>query len=799
MIEPCFNYSSLRSRKARLTTGISPIWRLMLQVMAWGLLISGLSLVLLKNPLGWLVLGFVSVPAMVYSWWRYELYRLEINNEPKSVDDVMSSSVLGRLPDNPSPYDIASIVGTTSSGIFVGLRFGIGVRFLQEIASHNAADTEQIWRDAILIREQTASRTISGGCLALAIVKNFPGHEAILAQLQIDYADLLDGVRWHDYLHARKGELGKFIKTGGLARDWSFGYIPLLKRFGHNISEALSGRRLMSAKIQAHQDVIEHMIELFSAGGRQNVALVGPYGVGKTKIVQAFAERLMNGEVELPNSLRFRQVIVLDAASLVSAAPERGHLEALVAQILGEAYQAKNIIVCLDNAELFFEDGTGSVDLTKVLLPILEAGNLRIILTMNEQNFLQITQRTPALANALNKIMIAPTNQADTMRVLQDKVVSMEARLGVIYMYQALKEAYRLAGRYIHDIAMPGQAIKLLESAAAYHEKGLVRFVSVQQALEKTVGVKIAAVSQGDERQKLLQLETLIHQRMINQERAVQVVSDALRRARAGVRNQNRPIGTFLFLGPTGVGKTELAKALSEVYFDGEDNLIRLDLNEFVMPDDVGRLIESGVKNQHSLTAQVMQKPFSVILLDEIEKAHPSVLTTLLQVLDEGILRDQDNKEVGFRDAIIIATSNAGALEIQEYISRGVKISEFEQDFINNLIQTRQFKPEFLNRFDEIVLFKPLDKPELVQIVDLIIQNLNKNLTNQKIQVSVNDEARMYLVEKGYDPQLGARPMRRIIQQTVENIVAKAIIAGDVASGRMIEIRLADLESILEK
>ena len=345
---------------------------------------------------------------------------------------------------------------------------------------------------------------------------------------------------------------------------------------------------------------------------------------------------------------------------------------------------------------------------------------------------------------------------------------------------------------------MPGQAIKLLESAANYHEQGLVRFVSVQQALEKTIGVKISAVSQSDERQKLLDLENLIHERMINQVRAVQVVSDALRRARAGVRNQNRPIGTFLFLGPTGVGKTELAKALSEVYFNGEDNLIRLDLNEFVTVEDVARLIESGAKNPHSLTAQVMTKPFSVILLDEIEKAHASVLTTLLQVLDEGILRDEDNKEVSFRDAIIIATSNAGALEIQDYISRGVKISDFEQEFVNNLIQSHQFRPEFLNRFDEIVIFKPLEKPELLQIVDLILASLNKNLTNQKIQVSVSYEAKSYLVDKGYDPQLGARPMRRIIQKSVENIVAKSIIAGEVSDQRVIEISLADLQAVLE-
>lgn len=794
-IKPDFNYHSLRSRQARLTTGITPIWRLMLQVLAGGLVVLGLCLLILGSAFGWLIMGVSALPAMIYQWWRWHLYRLEVTPNPIRVDDVLSSSVLGRLPENPSPADIASIVGTTSGGLFLALRFGVVVNLLQEIASKNAADTEQIWRDALQIREETNSHTLSGGCLALAIIKNFAGYEQLLAQLRLDFDDLKQGVRWHDYLHLRKQQSQQFVKTGGLARDWSFGYTPLLKHFGQNISEQLAGRHLMTAKIPAHQAAIEHMIELFGGGGRQNIALVGAYGVGKTNIVYGFAERLLDAGAKLPASVRFRQVIILDAASLLSAAPERGRLEGLISRIFNEAFQAKNIIICLDNAELFFEDGTGSVDLTNLLLPTIEAGRLRLILTMDEQRFLQIAQRTPSLANALNKIVVAPTSQTDTMLALQDKVVAMEGRLGVIFMYQALKEAYRLSERYVRDIAMPGQAIKLLEAAANYHEDGLVRFTSVQQSLEKTIGVKISTVSQAEERQVLLNLENVLHQRVIGQERAVQVVSDALRRERAGVRNQNRPIGTFLFLGPTGVGKTELAKALSEVYFNGEENIIRLDLNEFVTADDVGRLIENASQNQYSLTAQVLRQPFSVILLDEIEKAHPAVLTTLLQVLDEGVLRDADNKEVSFRDAIIIATSNAGALEIQDYINRGVEIRDFEAEFVEKLIQTRQFRPEFLNRFDEIVLFRPLVKGELLQIIDLTLEKLNRNLAHQKIEVKVSEDAKLFLLEKGYDLQFGARPMRRVIQQTVENIVAKAIIAGQTTGQQVIEIALADVQN----
>jgi ATP-dependent Clp protease ATP-binding subunit ClpA len=309
--------------------------------------------------------------------------------------------------------------------------------------------------------------------------------------------------------------------------------------------------------------------------------------------------------------------------------------------------------------------------------------------------------------------------------------------------------------------------------------------------------IKVGVASGEAEREKLLNLEDLIHRRMINQTRAVGVVSDALRRARAGVRNPNRPIGTFLFLGPTGVGKTELAKALADVYFGGENRIIRLDLNEFVRSDDVSRLIADGADDPSSLTAQAMKQPFSVVLLDEIEKAHPLVLTTLLQLLDEGILRDIKNREVSFRDAIVIATSNAGADRIREYIERGYQLEQFEKQFVDELINTNQFKPEFLNRFDEIVTFRPLSKAELMQVIDLILAGINKTLALQKVTVNVADDAKQLLVDRGYDPRLGARPMRRIVQRAVENTVAKQMLSGAVAPGSTIQISLDQVQQIL--
>ena len=219
------------------------------------------------------------------------------------------------------------------------------------------------------------------------------------------------------------------------------------------------------------------------------------------------------------------------------------------------------------------------------------------------------------------------------------------------------------------------------------------------------------------------------------------------------------------------------------MYYGGEDNIIRLDLNEFVRPDDVARIIADGANDPLSLTAQVSKRPFSVVLLDEIEKAHPQVLTTLLQLLDEGVLRDENNREISFRDAIVIATSNAGAERISEYINRGYQLEQFEDKFVSELINANLFRPEFLNRFDEIVVFKPLGKEELMQVLELILSGVNKTLEPQKIQVAVEAEGKSLLVDAGYDPRLGARPMRRVVQRAVENVVAKQLLAGTVAPG----------------
>lgn len=794
-----FNYGAMRARKARFANRISkpPLHYTLLASIAVLFLAGAVLVVATRQSVGVVIASLSIWPLMILIWQKYDLTDIPAAKESMpTMEGQLASDVLGELPTNPSPQQLAEIIMGLNGGLFFVRRFGIGPNFLTELSSHLPDNTTDIWKRALELRQKYNAPTVDAAVLLTALMEQIPGHDQLLAQLQLSIEDIETGLGWYEHIKHVVQTHKEKKPSGGIGRDWAFGYTPVLSRFALNVTDSVGGG-LLTRDLEGHQEVLGQVMKLLSGGGRQNAVMVGPTGVGKTTLVYALAEKLINPDANLADSLRYRQVMALDPAGLISQAHGRGDLENLVQNIFVEAYKAKNIVLFLDEAQLFLEEGTGSVDLGNLLMPILEGGTLRIILAMDEQRWLRLSQTNPSLAQHMNRVTVSPLGKDDTLLVLEDQLLLMEFRNEVTYMYQSLEEAYRLGNRYVQDRAMPGQAISLLEAAAQYAANGLVTAESVQKAVEKTYGVRVSNAHGVDERTKLLNLESLIHERMINQTRAVSVVSNALRRARAGVRNQERPIGTFLFLGPTGVGKTELSKALAAVYFGGEDRLVRLDLNEYSQPNDVSRLIADAAHDANSLTAQISKQPFSVVLLDEIEKAHPNVLNTLLQLLDEGILRDINNRAVSFKDAIVIATSNAGSDRIRQYIGAGWQLEQFEEKFTNELIDSGQFKPEFLNRFDEIVLFRPLNQTELLQVMDLIIAGINKTLSLQKVSVHVADDAKKALVEAGYDPRLGARPMRRVVQRSIEDILAKRMLSGAVMPGTTVEITLDDIKTAL--
>ena len=702
------------------------------------------------------------------------------NDEELKLNDALSADILGNLKDPYSFEGIWAAAKKSPRAIFMINRFGLA-SFMFEREANDDKVAERVWTEAYTLAKKAGVERITGAEVLVALVSEIPSAQQILAHSHIEYKDLVDGLGWIHHIIAiqKKYEDETFI--GGIARDWTAGYTPTLSKIAVNISEQIQkGGGIMHRDIDAHGEVVQQMFRAFDSGVN-NITLIGDIGVGKTTTVNSFAQHLIT-DPAAPKSLRYNQVFRLDAANLKSNMSNYG-AEELMTIIFNEAMSAQNVILFIDDAHLFFTYDIGAIDISKLLLQILERSNVRIIMSMTATDWQNIQQENAALAGLVNQINVSEPDRDDVIKILEDQVLIIESKNKTYFTYQALVEAYRLAGHYVTDLAFPAKAVKVLEAAARFEDDGAYTEKSVQQAVESMVGVKVQTVNK-EETSKLLNLEEEIHGRMINQSRAVNVVSNALRRARSGVNNPDRPIGTFLFLGPTGVGKTELSKAIADVYFGDDENMIRVDMNQANSDDALNRDMLSKIKIQ----------PFSVVLLDEIEKASTHQLDTLLQMLDEGFMRDDKNNKVSFKDAIIIATSNAGADEIRKKIAEGKQLEEFEEEFINNLIDSGAFKPEFINRFDETVLFRPLNKEELLQVVDILLKGVNKNLARQKVSVTLDQESKLWLVDKGYDERLGARPLRRVIQRTVENIVAKKILDSSFNPGDELNLTVQDLE-----
>lgn len=796
--------SSARAKKARFGhyfdnrgLRLALVAFITLCIGTWGYMIFVSS-----SPVGHLLLLPASIVGLVLLWYYGELDVLTPTkniSEITDISDILDRHVLARLKGGDSPVQIAEIVAKQQGGYFFASRYAISSEILNSMASEISI-SESIWTKAMAVMTANGLKEMDSAVIVASIILCTSNPNQLLAPFHLDSDDIISGVEWFAHINQTIAIYHQKKYYGGIGRDMSFGWAPVLNRVGTNVTEYVQNGGFLQRQLPVHQEVMDQIIHVLSQPGRRNATMVGEVGVGKTNLAYALAQRLLDDKNSAPKEVKYNQIISLDAAHLIARAQGRGQLEELLIHILNEAIAAKNIILFLDEAQLFLKDGTGAVDLSNILLPVLEGGALKIIIALSDQEWLKLGQSNPGLAQLLNRVIVKPLDETNTTQVMEDKVLVLEGQNGVVYMHQSLQEAYKLANRFIHEQAFPGKAVKLLEAAAGFpEEKYFITAKSIQQAVEKSFDVKVQTADTFEERNVLLNLEERIHERMINQSRAVKLVSDALRRARAGVRNEGKPIGTFLFLGPTGVGKTELSKALADVYFGGEEKMVRVDLNEFSHAEDTSRLLASGAVDQYSLCAQISKQPFSVVLLDEIEKAHPNVLNLLLQMLDEGTLRDVENKPISFRDAVIIATSNAGADKIRAHIDSGEEIEQFEEGFVNELIDSQIFKPEFLNRFDEIILFRPLTAEELLQVVDLLMTSLNKRLAAQKVTVTLTQEAKVLLANTGYDPRLGARPLRRVMQRAVENIVAQKVLEGSASSGQNIQLDAPELQTALKE
>ncbi|KYD14421.1 MAG: ATP-dependent Clp protease ATP-binding subunit [Caldibacillus debilis] len=602
-----------------------------------------------------------------------------------------------------------------------------------------------------------------------------------------------------------------------------------LDKFGRNLTNM--ARTGLIDPVIGRDKEIRKVIEILNRRNKNNPVLIGEPGVGKTAIVEGLALKIAEGDV--PEKLKNKEVYLLDVASLVANTGIRGQFEDRMKRIIAELQKRKNIILFIDEIHLLVGAGSAEgsqMDAGNILKPALARGELQLVGATTLKEYRKI-EKDGALERRFQPVIVHEPTVDEAIQILKGLKENYEKFHHVRYTDKAIEACVKLSHRYIQDRFLPDKAIDLMDEAgskanltinyadeqtlqerlakiskekekaaeeenyelaaklryeeiqlekqlknAASQEKPVIDEADIQQIIAEKTGIPVGKL-QSDEKIMIKHLEEELAAKVIGQEEAVKKVAKAIRRSRAGLKAKHRPIGSFLFVGPTGVGKTELAKRLAESLFGSKDAMIRLDMSEYMEKHSVSKLIGSppgyvGFEEAGQLTEKVRRNPYCIILLDEIEKAHPDVQHIFLQILEDGRLTDSQGRTVSFKDTVIIATSNAGSLEKKIAVGFGNTAQRLSAlEILNNY-----FKPEFLNRWDAIIEFKPLEKEHLLTIVDIMLQEVKNNLLEQDIQLEVTPRAKERLAEIGYHPDFGARPLRRAIQEHVEDPIADRLL-----------------------
>lgn len=633
------------------------------------------------------------------------------------------------------------------------------------------------------------------------LVAGFKLWQDILGLKKLEVKDAQSILRWFDkYLSMT--QKAHFWQTetveGGIGRDWSYGYTPTLLNYGRDLTTASAN--LKNLEIHGHTKEVLRLEQVLTKSADSNALLAGDHGVGKKTIVYALAQKILHGQVAA--ALWHKHIWELDTGHILAAASAKGEVEARLKAILDEAVGAGDIILFIDDIHTLLSrrEKTGAVNATEIIMPYLRRSGIQVIGTTTVEQYHNDIEANTGLAQSFEKIDVVEPPKDEVVYVLEDVIPFFEARHNVIFTFPAVKETVNVADRYIHDMPFPQKAIELIDNVATYAESEKIKVIT-PDVIDKVASIK-TEVPVGEasktEKERLLNLDEILHRRVVGQNEAVSAVSAALKRARSGLSREHKPIGTFLFIGPTGVGKTETAKALAEAYFGSVEKMIRLDMSEYQTPDASAKLIgaagqagESG--DQGSLTKAVKDSPFTVVLLDEIEKANPSILNLFLQVLDDGRLTDGTGRTVDFSNTIIIATSNAGAEVIRQAIKSNIPYEQLKKDLLEYLQRNNIYKPEFLNRFDGVIAYRPLTLEELLKIVDLMIAKVNASLKPKNISITVTIPAKQKLVQLGYDPVYGARPLWRVIQTKIEDPLADRMLREEIKPGTVIDIDADDI------
>ena len=596
--------------------------------------------------------------------------------------------------------------------------------------------------------------------------------------------------------------------------------ISTLEKYAINLNDNAKNNKI--DPLIGREKEVQRIIQVLSRRTKNNPVVIGDPGVGKTAIIEGLAIKIE--EKDVPKSLENKIIYNLDISGVLAGAKYRGEFEERIKKIIDEAINAKEIILFIDEIHTIVGAGaTGEnpMDASNILKPVLSRGDIQVIGATTIDEYRKNIEKDVALERRLQPIIVEEPTKEDAIKILNGLKHKYERHHSVKITDDAIKQAVELSSRYITDRYLPDKAVDIIDESASrvsvnkFKSKKGKRIVDsniVSEVVELWTGIPISKIAKS-EGNKLLNLEDILQERVIGQNEAIKAISKAIRRSRSGIKDPKKPIGSFLFLGPTGVGKTELCKALAESHFGNEDKIVRIDMSEYMEKHSVSRLIGSppgyiGHDDGGQLTESVRSHPYSVVLFDEIEKAHEDIFNILLQILDEGRLTDSKGRTVDFKNTIIIMTSNLGATSISNQRKTGFSIgnnaSKIKEENYNDMkdkimeeVKIR-FRPEFINRIDDIVVFHKLSLDNLYDIVKIMTKDLIKRLKKMDIELDIEETVIKFIAKYGIDLEYGARPLKRVIQEELEDSLSENILSENIKKGDYIIAKMVNEKIVIE-